>query len=170
MGLTPLQGLVMGTRTGDIDPAGVFHLSRVANMSIDAIDDLLNKKSGVLGMCGVSDMRDLHALVDSGDENAILAQEVYVHRLVHYVGAYAALLGGIDALVFTAGIGENDDVIRELLCDRLGLFGVKLDKASNSERSGDVRIISTPDSNIKIVICPTNEELAIAQEVVRLAK
>jgi acetate kinase len=168
MGLTPLEGLVMGTRSGDIDPAVVFHLARTANMSIDEIDTELNKKSGVLGMSGVSDMRDLHALVAKGDAAAKVALEVYIHRLLHYFGAYFAIAGGVESIAFTAGIGENDDLVRLELCKKLEPFGILIDKKKNSIRSKEPRIISKDNSSVKIVVCPTNEELAIAKDVVRL--
>jgi acetate kinase len=164
MGLTPLQGLVMGTRSGDIDPAVVFHLARTQNMSIDEIDNCLNKKSGVEGLSGVSDMRDLDNLIEKGDKQASLTMDVYIHRLAFYVGGYAALLGGVDALVFTAGIGENDAGVRVRLIEKIkSMLDVKIDKEANSRRSSEPRVISTDDSKVKIVIYPTNEELAIAQ-------
>ncbi|KFI65840.1 acetate/propionate family kinase [Bifidobacterium cuniculi] len=163
MGLTPLEGLVMGSRTGDIDPAAVFHLIRNANMDVDELDDLFNKKSGMMGMTGFGDMREVHRLIAEGDENAKLALDVYVHRIVSYIGAYAAQLGGLDALTFTAGVGENDEIVRRMVCEKLEPFGVKLDMEKNDTRSKEPRVISTPDSSVTIVVYPTNEELAIAR-------
>ncbi|MDR2704048.1 MAG: acetate kinase [Cellulomonadaceae bacterium] len=172
MGLTPLEGLVMGTRSGDIDPAVVFHLQREAGMSTNDIDNLLNKKSGMLGLCGASDMREVEAAAAAGEPAAVVAQNVYVHRLAKYVGAYAAIMNGIDVLVFTAGVGENDARMRELLADRTSFLGLHVDPAKNSVRSKEPRIIS-PDADIKafeagngpiVMVVPTNEELAIAQQ------
>ncbi|XBH20588.1 acetate kinase [Jonesiaceae bacterium BS-20] len=169
MGLTPLEGLVMGTRSGDIDPAIIMHLHRVGGMSIDEIDTLLNKQSGLKGMSGVNDFRQLLGLVDSGDEKAKLAFDVYVHRLLKYVGSYIAVLGGkVDVISFTAGIGENSSPLRAALMDKLAGFGVTYDAAKNQERSPQARIISNPDSAIPIMVVPTNEELAIAQQTIAL--
>ena len=168
MGLTPLEGLVMGSRTGDIDPAVVFHLSRVAGMSIDEIDNLFNRQSGMKGLTGENDMRQVWKLADEGDENAQEALDVYVHRLLKYVGAYAAIMNGLDALTFTAGAGENDGRLRAAVVDRLSGFGVKLDEAKNDERSKEARVISTEDSTVKVLVVPTNEELAIARQSMTL--
>lgn len=168
MGLTPLEGLVMGTRSGDIDPAVVFHLYRVGNMSIDEIDNLLNKRSGMKGLCGSNDLRDVHTLIAEGNQDAKVALEVYVHRLLHYVGAYSAVMNGVDAITFTAGVGENDHIIREMLCERLSFLGVKLDREENAKRSGVPRVVSTPDSAVKILVVPTNEEYAIATQVLEV--
>ncbi|MCI2193657.1 MAG: acetate kinase [Ancrocorticia sp.] len=168
MGLTPLEGLVMGGRTGDIDPAVVFHLAREAKMSIDEIDNLFNRLSGMKGLTGENDMRTVRTMANSGDANAIEALHVYVHRLVKYVGAYWTLMGGLDTLTFTAGVGENDDDIRAELVERLAPFGVKLDAAANAVRSKEPRIISTPDSTVTVLVVPTNEELAIARQAMTL--
>ncbi|QAY70146.1 acetate/propionate family kinase [Xylanimonas protaetiae] len=167
MGLTPLEGLVMGTRSGDLDPAIVFHLKRVAGMDVDDIDDLLNKKSGLLGLSGRSDMRDLRNAADAGDATAIAALDVYRRRLVKYVGAYAAVLGGIDVLTFTAGVGENSFPIRQEVADALGFLGLAVDPAKNQVRSKEPRIIS-PDGHEGplVMVVPTNEELAIARQSV----
>ena len=170
MGLTPLEGLVMGGRTGDIDPAAVFHLIRNAHMDVDQLDELFNKKSGLAGLCGHSDMREVHALVAEGDKDAKLALDVYVHRIIKYIGDFTAQMGGVDAITFTAGVGENDDIVRKMVCDRLAPFGVKIDEEKNATRSKDPRIISTPDSSVFICVIPTNEELAIAQKVTALAE
>jgi acetate kinase len=164
MGLTPLEGLVMGTRSGDLDPAIVFLLKRVAGMGVDAIDDLLNKRSGVKGLSGVSDMRELRALVDSGDEGATLALDVYLHRLRKYVGAYAAVLGGIDVLTFTAGVGENDAAVRAGVVESLGFLGLAVDPEANRARSREARVVSPGAATALVTVVPTNEELAIARQ------
>lgn len=165
MGLTPLEGLVMGTRSGDIDPAIIFHLARVAKLDIADLDELLNKFSGMKGLCGVSDMREVHAAIAAGDEAAKTAYDVYIHRLLKYVGAYVAEMNGIDALVFTAGIGENDAIVRKDLVERLGYLGLAIDDEKNAVRSKEPRIIS-PDGHTGplVLVVPTNEELEIAQE------
>ncbi|RRD52226.1 acetate kinase [Buchananella hordeovulneris] len=168
MGLTPLEGLVMGGRTGDIDPAAVFHLARVAGMSIDEIDHLFNRASGMKGMTGHNDMREVFKLIEAGDRNAADAMDVYVHRLLKYIGGYAAVMGGLDAVTFTAGIGENEGRLRARVCERLAPFGVKLDAEKNAERSKEPRIISAPDSAVTVLVVPTNEELAIARQAVEL--
>lgn len=164
MGLTPLEGLVMGGRTGDIDPAVVFHLIRNAHMNVDELDTLFNKRSGMTGMTGFGDLREVHRLVEEGNEDAKLALEVYVHRIVGYIGNYTAQMGGVDVITFTAGVGENDDIVRKLVCEKLAPFGVKLDLEKNAVRSKEPRIISTPDSKVTIAVIPTNEELAIARK------
>ena len=168
MGLTPLEGLVMGGRTGDIDPAAVFHLVRVAGMSIDEIDHLFNRESGMKGLTGQQDMREVWRLVDAGDQNARDAIDVYVHRLLKYVGAYIAVMGGVDAITFTAGIGENDSRVRAELCRRLDYLGVRIDAEANDVRASEPVTISTPESSVVITVFPTNEELAIARQAVTL--
>jgi acetate kinase len=167
MGLTPLEGLMMGTRSGDVDPALIFHLLRVGGLSVDDVDNLLNKASGMVGMTGKSDMREVHALIESGDERAKNALDVYCLRLIKYVGAYAAEMGGIDVLTFTAGIGENDDIVRRNVVERLGSLGLAIDEAKNSPRSKVWRSI-TPDGHEgpAVLVVPTNEELAIARQAV----
>ena len=174
MGLTPLEGLMMGTRTGDIDPAVVFHLQRVAGMSVDEVDTLFNKKSGMKGMTGESDMRSVWAMIrnDEDPENqqrARTAMDVYANRLLKYVGSYTAELGGLDVITFTAGIGENDSDVRRELAEALAPFGVKIDVEANKVRSGEPRIVSTPDSTVTLVVFPTNEELAIARQALTFA-
>lgn len=169
MGLTPLEGLVMGTRTGDIDPAVVFHLLR-KGMNVDELDTLFNKKSGMLGLCGDNDMRDVWQRCQAGDPDALHALQVYLQRLLKYVGAYTAELGGLDVLTFTAGIGENDPGIRAKLCEKLAFMGVKLDpeRNENRDRSAEVWQISAPDSQVMVLVIPTNEEVAIARQVLSL--
>ena len=159
----------MGGRTGDIDPAAVFHLIRNAHMSVDELDTLFNKRSGLTGMCGHADMREVHKLVAAGDKDAKLALDVYVHRIIKYVGDFTAQMGGVDVITFTAGVGENDEIVRKMVCDRLAPFGIKLDEEKNNTRSKQPRIISTPDSSVVIAVIPTNEELAIARKSASIA-
>ncbi|GAB4084302.1 acetate kinase [Myceligenerans cantabricum] len=191
MGLTPLEGLVMGTRSGDVDAGIVFHLIRSGRLSVDDVDTLLNKRSGILGLSGVNDMRELRRLVDSGDAGARLALDVYLHRLRKYVGAYAAVLGGIDVLTFTAGVGENAAPVRAGVVDGLGFLGLAVDPARNEERSREARVVSpAPGADVTgaghlgvpgpersdvpaaaaplVMVVPTNEELAIARQTVAL--
>lgn len=168
MGLTPLEGLVMGTRSGDIDPAIVFHLHRNAGMSIDEIDDLLNKRSGILGLAGDNDFRTLHELVAAGHEGARLALDVYVHRLKKYIGSYLAVLGRVDVIAFTAGVGENDEIVRRLVMRGLTDLGIEIDEVVNDVRSPEARTISPEGTKIRVMIVPTNEELAIARQSVEI--
>ncbi|MDR1236864.1 MAG: acetate kinase [Propionibacteriaceae bacterium] len=166
MGLTPLAGLVMGTRSGDVDPGLTPFLANQAGMSIAEIDDFLNKKSGLIGLSGVNDFRDLEPMMDAGDERALLAMDVYVHRLISYIGSYLALLGHVEALTFTAGVGENQVMVRERTIRALEPFGFVLDPEANNARSKQARRISTPDSPVAVLVIPTNEELAMARETV----
>ena len=169
MGLTPLEGLVMGTRSGDVDPAVLQFICNHEHISVDEMLNILNKKSGLLGLSGVSsDFRDVKQAAEDGNERAQLTIEAYVYRIVKYIGAYTAAMNGVDAIVFTAGVGENASVIREKVCDYLGYLGVELDKEKNNNLSGDVEYISTEDSKVKVIVLPTNEELAIARETVKL--
>ena len=164
MGLTPLAGLVMGTRSGDIDPAVLFHLSREARMSTDELDDLLNRRSGMLGLSGYTDMRDVHAAVAAGDENTRTALDVYYHRIKGYVGNYYAQLGHVDAIAFTAGIGENDDIVRLNSLAGLERLGIVIDPERNEGRKKAITVISTDDSEVTVLVVPTNEELEIARQ------
>jgi acetate kinase len=172
MGLTPLEGLVMGTRSGDVDPGVVFHLLRNGGMDADQVDTLLNRRSGVFGLSGVNDFRDLHKLIASGPsdaaDDAALALDVYCHRVRKYVGAYHAVLGGADAIVFTAGVGENDAVVRARILQGLELLGISVDPARNAVRSSEPRVISPDGSAVTVLVVPTNEELAIARATVAL--
>jgi acetate kinase len=168
MGLTPLEGLVMGTRSGDIDPAVVFHLQRVAGMSTDEIDVLLNRRSGMFGLCGRTDMRDVHAADEGGDEAAHLALEVYYHRLKGYVGAYYAQLGHVDAIAFTAGVGENDAEVRAHALEGLGRLGIAVDPERNAVRPKVPTVISPDGAEVSVLVVPTNEELEIARQAVAL--
>ncbi|MFG2832747.1 acetate kinase [Streptomyces sp. NPDC048434] len=168
MGLTPLEGLVMGTRSGDIDPAVTFHLQRVAGMSTDEIDVLLNKKSGLVGLCGDNDMREIRRRIDAGDERAQLAFDIYIHRLKKYIGAYSAVLGRVDAVTFTAGVGENAAPVREAALAGLEEMGMAVDAARNAVRSDEPRLISPEHSRVAVAVVPTDEELEIAQQTYAL--
>ena len=167
MGLTPLPGLVMGTRSGDVDPAVFGHLNRVAGMSLDDVEAGLNRESGMAGLCGDADMRAVEERAAAGDEQAQLALEVYVHRIRSTIGAYAATLGGLDALVFTAGIGENSETLRASVAGGLGSLGINLDPERNKGRgagASGVRQISDDKSSVALLVIPTNEELEIATQ------
>jgi acetate kinase len=170
MGLTPLEGLVMGTRSGDVDPGVVFHLARVAGMGTDDIDTLLNKKSGLLGLCGANDMREIGRRMAEGDADARLAFDVYVHRLRRYVGAFTAVLGRVDAVAFTAGVGENSAAVREAAMSGLEGLGITLDSVANAVRAPVARLVSAPSSHIAVAVVPTDEELAIARDTYALAR
>ncbi|NWF25094.1 acetate kinase [Streptomyces sp. PKU-EA00015] len=170
MGLTPLEGLVMGTRSGDIDPAVTFHLMRVAGMSADEIDVLLNKKSGLVGLCGDNDMREIRRRVDAGDERAKLAFDIYVHRLKKYIGAYYAVLGRVDAVAFTAGVGENAAPVREAAIAGLEQLGLALDAGLNAVRSDEARLISPRGARVAVAVVPTDEELEIARQTFELVR
>lgn len=170
MGLTPLEGLVMGTRSGDIDPAIMEFIAKKENLDIDGMMEVLNKKSGVEGMSGVSsDFRDLEAAYNEGNPRAIDACEVFAYRVAKYIGAYVAAMNGVDAIAFTAGIGENTSFIREKILAYFGYLGIEIDKEKNNIR-GVEEIISTPDSKVTVCVIPTNEELAICRETVALVK
>ena len=169
MGMTPLEGLVMGTRSGDIDPAVLFHLARRANLSIDDLDDLLNKRSGLLGLAGSSDYRDIRAAIQRGDDDAMLAFEVYVHRLRAYAGAYLAQLGGVDVISFTAGVGENTPGVRVAALETLRFAGVEVDPVRNEGPGRGIRVISTDQSRVTVLVVPTNEELEIARQTLQAA-
>ena len=171
MGLTPLEGLIMGTRCGDIDPAIIEFLAHKEGKNIDEIMSVLNKKSGVLGLSDnlSSDFRDLEAGYEKNDPNAIRTLKTYCYRVAKYIGAYAAAMNGVDAICFTAGIGENGPLVRTLVCGYLGYLGVTLDEEANQKKGEEV-VISTSDSTTTVLAVPTNEELAIARETVRLVK
>ncbi|MEV7416935.1 acetate kinase [Streptomyces sp. NPDC089919] len=164
MGLTPLEGLVMGTRSGDLDPAVIFHLARVGGMSVDQIDDLLNKRSGLLGMCGDNDMREILRRAGEGDAAAVTAFETYVHRLKKYIGAYTAVLGRVDAVAFTAGVGENAAPVREAAVQGLAELGLAIDAGLNSVRSDEPRLVSPDYARVAVAVVPTDEELEIARQ------
>lgn len=169
MGLSPLEGLVMGTRSGDIDPTAVEYIAKKEGLDFDGVMNLLNKKSGVLGISGVSsDFRDLLEAQDKGDKRAKLAVDMFVYRVAKYIGAYTAAMNGVNLIAFTAGVGENNGYVREEICRYLGFMGVKIDSRINDETHGEDKRISTDDSNVLVYVIPTNEELAIARETVRL--
>lgn len=168
MGLTPLEGLVMGTRTGDIDAAVVFHLHRTAGMTIDEIDRLLNRHSGMKGLTGHNDMREVHRLIAEGDTDARLALDVYVHRLRKYIGAYAAVLGGLDAVTFTAGVGEHDAVVRAETAAGLDFLGIAVDPVRNAAPDEGARLISPERAPVAVLVVPTDEEIAIARQTMSL--
>jgi acetate kinase len=163
MGLTPLEGLVMGTRSGDVDAGVLIHLGRAAGMDVEQFDELLNRNSGLKGLSGVNDFRELDKRVEAGDARAKLAYEVYVHRLRKYVGAYLAVLGRVDAIAFTAGVGENAANVREDTLSGLEGLGIAVDRQRNRSPERSARLISTDTSSTTVLVMPTNEELAIAQ-------
>lgn len=171
MGLTPLEGLIMGTRSGDLDPAILEFICKKENISIEEMNTILNKKSGVLGLSGgiSSDFRDLGNAADEGNEQAKVTLETYAYKVAKYVGSYVAAMNGVDAICFTAGVGENNISARKEICEYLGFLGITIDDAKNSVR-GEETVISTEDSKVKVLVIPTNEELAIARETVRLTK
>lgn len=168
MGFTPLAGLIMGTRSGDIDPSIIEFIANKENKSLEEVMNILNKKSGIQGMSDVSsDFRDINLAIQAGNEKARIAFNVFVYRVVKYIGAYVAIMNGIDAIVFTAGVGENDPKVRADICEYLGYLGIQIDHKANEVR-GHEAMISTPDSKVKVYVIPTNEELAIARETSRL--
>ena len=170
MGFTPLEGLVMGTRSGDIDPAIVSYIKEKEGLDDAGVNNVLNKKSGVLGVSGVSsDFRDIEAAVEEGNERAALALRMFAQRVRFYIGAYIAEMNGVDAIVFTAGVGENDISMREIICNNLGNLGIKLDPIKNKVRGRDT-IISTDDSKVALLLIPTNEELMIARDTLNLVR
>jgi acetate kinase len=169
MGFTPLEGLVMGTRSGDIDPAIILHVIGKEELSLHEASALLNKHSGLSGLSGISgDMREIEAGVKEGNQRAILALTVYCYRIRKYIAAYAAAMGGLDSVVFTAGVGENSPVVRRLSCEGLEFMGVQLDEERNQAPNRSGRVVSTDEGRVKVVVMPTNEELAIALETARL--
>ena len=172
MGLTPLEGLIMGTRSGDLDPAILEFLCNHENLTISEMLNILNKKSGVLGMSGgiSSDFRDLNAAANDGNEIAKVTLEAYAYRVAKYIGAYTAAMNGVDAITFTAGVGENAAWLRPMVAKYLGYLGVELDEAASEKACGVEGIISTPESKVKLCVIPTNEELAIARETLALVK
>ncbi|MFQ6227305.1 acetate/propionate family kinase [Nocardia sp. NPDC002869] len=170
MGLTPLEGLVMGTRPGDLDPGVILHLMRTAQLDVNGVDRLLNRRSGLWGMAGVNDFRELRRLIGEGDEAARLAYDVYVHRLRHYLGAYLIELGGVDAITFTAGVGENNPDVRADALAGLSAFGITVDRDRNTAPERTARRISPPDAKVDVLVVPTNEELAIARAAAALTE
>ena len=170
MGMTPLGGVIMGTRVGNIDPGVVMYIAQQKDYTVEEVDRVLQKESGLKGICGSNDMRDIHSRAAEGDERARLAEEMFIHRIRQYIGAYFFELGKVDALVFTAGIGEHDPLTREKCCQGLENYGVAIDQEKNQTGRGEARIISTPESPVKIMVIPTNEELEIARQTVAVLK
>lgn len=168
MGFGPLSGLVMGTRSGDIDASVIFHLVDELDYDLDEVKTLLNKQSGMIGLTGFSDMRDISKAIADGDREAEMAYEMYAYRIKKYIGSYTAVLNGLDAIVFTAGVGENDSNIRMRVCQNLDFLGIHLDEVKNNQRTSGLHEISTDDSAVKILVIPTNEELEIAQQCYEL--
>jgi len=168
MGLTPLEGLVMGTRSGDVDPALVLHLRRTAGLAVDEIDRLLNAESGLRALAGAGDMREVHRRIAAGDEEAALALDVYCYRIRKYIGAYLAALGRADAVVFTAGVGEHDAVVRERAVAGLAGLGIAVDPERNADADGGPRFISAPDAPVAVLVIPTDEELEMATQAAAL--
>jgi acetate kinase len=168
MGLTPMEGLVMGTRSGDIDPGVITYLWRAAKMSVEDIESMLNRRSGVRGLGGEIDFRVLHQRIESGDQTAQLAYDVYIHRLRKYIGAYLALLGSVDVITFTAGVGENDAAVRRDALSGMVTLGIELDEHLNAGPARTARRISAENSPTTVLVVPTNEELAIARACVRV--
>ena len=168
MGLTPLEGLIMGTRSGDLDPGVIEYIAKKEHLTLEEVLKVLNKESGVLGLSGVSsDFRDLTEAMEQGNEQAAVAVEAFCYRVAKHIGAYTAALNGVDAIVFTAGIGENAAHIRSMVCDYLGFLGITIDEEKNAVRGKETEI-STPDSKVSVFVIPTNEELAIARETAAL--
>lgn len=165
MGFTPVSGLIMGTRSGDIDPSVIFHLIKTLNYTADEVNTLLQKQSGMLGLTGFSDLRDIQANAENGNKDCQLALAMNTYRIKKYIGSYTAALNGLDAIIFTAGIGENSAEIRKLVCNDMDFFGLELDHGKNEIRSKEIREINTADSKTKILVIPTNEELEIANQV-----
>lgn len=168
MGMTPLEGLIMGTRCGDLDPGVHFYLNKELGMNFDEIESVLNQDSGMKGLCGVSDMREVHQLVDSGDKRASLAIDMYCYRICKYIGAYYTALGGLDALVFTAGIGENDPVIRQQICQQLSVLGIAINPARNQTVTHPPFDICKENTKVKVLVIETKEELEIARQTVSI--
>ncbi len=168
MGFGPLSGLMMGTRSGDIDPSVIFHLMEHSGYTLEQLSKLLNKQSGLLGVGGTGDMRDIRQRIEEGNEEARLAVDLYVYRIKKFIGAYTAVLNGVDALIFTAGVGENDAAIRALSCSNLDYLGIKIDPAKNTVRDKMLRDISLDGSRVRILVIPTNEEYEIASQCYKM--
>ncbi len=164
MGLGPMNGLIMGTRAGDIDQSVIFYLVRELGYSLDEVNNLLNKKSGMLGLTGFSDMRDIGKLYHQGQPEAILAYQLYAYRIKKYIGSFAAVMNGLDAIVFTGGVGENDQLTRTLVCEKMDFLGIKLDSEKNKLPNTGLRAIQAENSSVQILVIPTNEELEIARQ------
>jgi acetate kinase len=159
----------MGTRSGDIDAYIPLHIMKTQGLSVDQMNNMLNKQSGMFGLCGYSDNRDVEAAIAKGEEKAIVANDVYIHTILRFIGSFIAVLGGVDAIIFTAGVGENAPALRKALCERLSYLGIELDEEANKKR-GETVEISKAGSKVRVFVIPTNEELVIAQDTVRLIK
>ena len=168
MGFTPLAGVVMGTRSGDMDPYIPLHIMKTLGKSVEEVNVLMNKQSGMLGVCGHSDNRDVESNYLQGEEKSSTAMKMYIHNILRYIGGYIAILGGVDAIVFTAGIGENGALVRKMVVDRLAYLGITLNEEENNKR-GKATEISTADSKVKVFVIPTDEELMIAKDTMKLA-
>ncbi len=170
LGFSPVSGLVMGTRSGDIDPAIIFYLAKKQNLSLNEINNLLQKESGMLGLTGFSDLRDIENEAKNGNINCQLALQINTYRIKKYIGSYTAILNGLDAIVFTAGIGENSELMRKMICEDLDFLGIQLDDEKNKLKSKSINPINNDNSKVKILVIPTNEELEIAKQAVGLFK
>lgn len=170
MGMTPLAGVMMGTRTGDFDPAIFGYLLDKTGMTREELNDVLNKKSGLKGICGLNDLRDIHEQSAMGNKLARLAIDMFAYQIKKYIGAYAAVLGHVDAIVFSAGIGENDEIVRAIALENMSFLGIELDPEKNKDRSRETRRINSPQSRVQVWVVPTNEELQIAMETCELLK
>lgn len=168
MGLGPMNGLIMGTRAGDLDQSVIFHLVNQLGYSLDEVNTILNKKSGMLGLTGFSDMRDISKLYDTGEKAAVLAYNMYAYHIKKFIGSFTAVLNGLDAIVFTAGVGENDALTRKLVCQDMDFLGIRLDEAKNETREKGFHEINSADSRVKVLVIPTNEELEIARQCFEL--
>ena len=168
MGLTPLDGLIMGTRCGNIDPSVILYLISELGFNVKQLNEMLNKQSGMLGLTGYSDMRDIIKLVENEDQRAKLAYEMYAYRIKKYIGSYAAALNGLDAIIFTAGIGENDQLMREMVCSEMNFLGISIDSDKNGSTANSIREINAADSLVKVLVIPTNEEFEIASQCIEL--
>jgi acetate kinase len=165
MGFAPSNGLIMGTRSGDIDHSIIFYMVHTLGYSLEEVNELLNKESGMLGLTGFNDLRDIESEAHKGNASCILALEMNAYRIKKYIGAYTAAMNGLDAIIFTAGIGENSSLMRELVCKDMDHFKIHLDGAKNDLKSSTIREVNTKDSKVKILVTPTNEELEIAKQV-----
>jgi acetate kinase len=170
MGIGPLNGLIMGTRSGNIDPSIIFYLVEQKGYSVEAVSKILNKESGMQGLTGDTDMREIEDRFINGDEEAVLAYQMYAYRIKQYIGNYSAVMNGLDAIVFTAGIGENDTIVRKLVCENMDYFGIELDQEKNTIRSSKIREINQIGTKTKVLVIPTNEELEIARQSYELVR
>ena len=170
MGMTPLAGIMMGTRSGDFDPAIIGYLLQEPEMNMDKLDTILNQNSGLKGVCGLNDWRDIHEAAAKGNSRAQLALEMFCYQAKKYIGAYAAILGNVDALVFTAGVGENDAIVRATICENLSCLGIRIDAEQNRSKQSKPFALHSSDSRVQVWVVPTNEELQIAKETLRLLR